>query len=99
MENQENKIKLSESECLWRPELKVVTDEEARMNVSVRANKISAQGTSNGSAGPNMRTEPQQEPSTAERSRKGNGSGAPRFCVGLISTLNIFAGHEGIKIT
>lgn len=51
-------MKLSESECLWRLELKVVTDEVARMNVRVRANKISAQGTSNGSAVPNMRTGP-----------------------------------------
>lgn len=36
-------IKLSESECLWRLELKVVTDEAAKMTVSVRANKISSQ--------------------------------------------------------
>lgn len=48
-------MKLSESECLWRSELKVVTDEATRMNASIRANKISAQGNSNGYAGPNMR--------------------------------------------
>lgn len=55
-ENQGNMMKLSESECLWRSELKVVTDEATRMNVSIRAYKISAQGNSNGYAGPNIRT-------------------------------------------
>lgn len=61
--NQGNLIKLCMSECLWRWGLSVtdggVSSPKERLNINLGAHEISAKGTFNVSAGPSMRSGPE----------------------------------------